>query len=217
MRRKHWLDKTAEAAAVQTKIEYLESVADRVIQRGALEKLLFERRPELAEPKSEDPQCSRCGQPNPPEHHFCHICAQRLAEDRPDFEGSLLEMAELNHHHKRFSEGMKANQEIMGLMRGIRSGFDAFRSSVYDMKLSQNKYSLGSLDVEVPPFCLAFGEHFKNLAATLENEENLHLHPRDFGARMKAQVDQVFSEEAIKAYFEAMGEKLQTKADAQWG
>jgi len=216
LRKEQWEDGVAEAAAVQTKIEYLESVRDRVIQRGAFEKLLFERRPDLTAPQADDARCPRCAQPNPSDHHFCHVCAQRLKEDRPDFEGSLLEMAELNHHHKRFSEGMKTNQEVIGLLRGVRSGLEAFQASVDDMMQSQRKYSLGKLDVEVPDSCLAFDAHFDQLKDTLEKDENLHLHPLDFGALMKEQVDRVFSEEAIKAYFEALGEELNTKAKAQW-
>ncbi|MBW2702810.1 MAG: hypothetical protein JRF33_18465 [Deltaproteobacteria bacterium] len=216
VRKHHWHEKVAEAATVQTKIEYLMSVQSRIIQRGALEKLLFERRPKLSEAGKDDPKCPRCSQPNPADRHFCHICASRLRKDRPDFEGSLLEMAELNHHHDRFDEGMKACQEVIGLIRGVKSGFEAFLASVNDMIHSQQKYSLGKLEVYVPESCKTFDDHFVKVKELAGEEGEPHVHPVDYSGRIKPFMDEFFTEETVKVYFEALGAELNAKAEAQW-
>ncbi|MBN2494378.1 MAG: hypothetical protein JXR96_07310 [Deltaproteobacteria bacterium] len=216
-RKSHWRESMAEAAARQTKIDYLSSARSRIVQRGALERLLYVRRPELAEPASSDPACPRCGQPNPAASHFCRICAERLGEDRPDLDGSLAEMAELNLHFERFGQGMRACQEIIGLVRGLKTGLESFGKSVDDMLHNQSRYNLGPLDVHVPDSSASYGAHFDELADMVVDSAGLSLHPVHFAERIQALVGEVYTEDSIKAYFEAMGEELSAKAEASWG
>jgi hypothetical protein len=210
-----WIELTAEATALQAKIEHLQTTAVQIVQRSAFEKVLFARKPELAEAADSDPACPRCSVPNPASNHFCHICAERLVGDRPDLAGSLLEIAEVNLHHDRFSEGMQACQEILGLVRGLKTGLTAFTESVRDMINSQNTHSLGTLQIDVPEPSLVYGGQFDALLA-LVSEQGMSLHPTVFAGRMDSFIGQALNEEEIKGFFETMGEELTKQADAQW-
>lgn len=212
--RSEWVDLSTEAAAVQTKIEYLESSKTRIIQRSAMEGVLFDMQPALQEPKQGDPPCPRCKMPNPQSHRFCHICAIRLTKDRPDFKGSIGEIAEVNIHHARFSEGMQASQEIIGLVRGLKSGLDAFMKSVDDVMDSERRYPLPKLKISVPKKSKSYGKHFdglKQIAAA-----DLGLHPKAFAKKIQIMTSEIFTENRIKDYFETMGNELSRQADSQW-
>lgn len=213
-RKREWVDLSTEAAALQTKIEYLESSRTRIVQRSAIEQVLFDLRPALKEPKPGDPPCPRCKMPNPKTHHFCHICAMRLCEDHPDFSGSVREIAEINIHHARFSEGMQACQEIIGLVRGLKSGLEAFMKSVDDVMDSERRYPLPKLKIDVPQKSMDYGRHFdglKQIAAT-----DLSLHPQAFARRIQTMTSEIFAENRIKDYFETMGKELSRQAEKQW-
>jgi hypothetical protein len=209
-----WVDLRTETAALQTKIEHLEASRRQIIQRSAIETVLFARRPSLPSPAPDDPACPRCKQPNPPGNHFCHICAQRLNADRPDFAGSIEEIAEINLHYTRFSEGMRACQEIIGLVRGLISGLDAFRTSVVEMIDSENKYPLPKLQIDVPQKSLGYGRNFDALASSVAVDHSLH--PKEFAEKIRARIAEVYNEEKIKDYFETMGQELSRQAEAQW-
>lgn len=212
--RSRWLELETEAAAFQTKLDYLTSARERIVMRTTLERVLYDLGKEMAAPNKDDPKCPRCKVANPPDSHFCHICAQRLTKDRPDFEGSIHEMAELNRHFQRFSDGMKACQEIIGLVRGLQSGVRAFRESVLDVQLSESKHSLPTLRINVPAKSVKYGQSFDGLAQSLTHDWSLH--PKVMADRAKKLVDEVFTEERIKDYFETMGEELSRQADSQW-
>jgi predicted nucleic acid-binding Zn-ribbon protein len=214
LRKREWVDLSTEAAAVQTKIEYLESSKTRIVQRSAMEQVLFDMRPTLSEPKQGDPPCPRCKMPNPQTHRFCHICAIRLTEDRPDFSGSISEIAEINIHHARFSEGMQTCQEIIGLVRGLKTGLDAFMKSVDDVLDSERRYPLPKLKIDVPKKSLDYGRHFDGLKQTLGMD--LSLHPKAFAKKIQIMTSEIFTENRIKDYFETMGEELSRQADSQW-
>ncbi len=209
-----WVELNTEAAALAAKIGYLEQARGQVILRSTVEQVLFERTPELPEPSEDDPACPRCKTKNPTAGHFCRICAARLKEDRPDLSGSILEIAELNQHHGRFSEGMQACQQLIGLVRGLRSGIAAFMSSVEEVKASEDKYPLPKLNIDVPNSSKVYGERFDALRD--EVKKPLALHPQVFAASVQRYVDEVFTEKNIKAYFERMGEELSRQADSQW-
>ncbi len=214
-RKAAWLEATTQAAAVQTKIDYLNTARLRIVQRGAFEKVLFASQPDLPAPAEGDPACERCGQPNPPEAHFCHICAKRLVDDKPDLAGSLKEIAEVNLHHARFADGMQACQEIIGLVRGLKSGMEAFTESVVDMRRSESKHNLKTLKLDVPVASVQYGEVFEKLGETV-GKQGMSTHPKVFAKHVKAYVDGVFTEEKIKTFFETMGDELSRQADAQW-
>ena len=212
--RESWVDLQTEVATLQTKVSFLEESRDSIIARSALEQVLFENRPTLASPQASDPPCPRCAVPNPKSNHFCYICGKRLVQDRPDFEGSVAEMSELNLHHQRFSEGMRACQELIGLVRGIKSGVEAFTSSVADVQSSEQQYPLPKLNIDVPASSVTFGQNFDHLLRVVG--QGVPLHPKAFAGHVEQVIGTVFTEDNIKDYFETMGEELSKQADSQW-
>ncbi|MDF1562927.1 MAG: hypothetical protein P1V51_07775 [Deltaproteobacteria bacterium] len=213
--REMWIERTTQAQAVQAKIDHIEQVRPQLLERSALEKVLFEREPVLpAVPTTGARPCERCQTPNHPEQHFCAICGKRLLEDRPDLLGSLLEVAELNLHHRRFSTGVKACQEIIGLVRGLISGLSNFKESVEGMIDTENRYPVGKLDIDVPGAAVQYAKHFGQLESAANVEKGLH--PRDFAAQIEAVMEKTYTEEKIQSFFETMGEELSRQADSQW-
>ena len=210
-----WVRLKTEADAVQAKLDHIRSTRTRLVERTALELVLFERRPSLRAATDADPPCPRCGRPNPDDHHFCHICAQRLRDDRPDFEGSLLEVAEVNVHHARFSDGVKACQELIGLVRGLKTGVEAFSKSVKDVKKTEDKYPLPKLKIAVPTKAVSWGTVLDTLRDQVVAKDR-SLHPNEFAKDIRAFATEKLDEKAIQTWFETMGKKLTQCADSQW-
>ncbi|MBN1609779.1 MAG: hypothetical protein JW940_24315 [Polyangiaceae bacterium] len=208
-----WVALTAKAQREQTQIEYLLEAADQLVAQTALERVLFERVPEGPAEGAPNSNCPRCGVLNTA-RFFCAICAARLSTDRPDLEGSLLEVAELNQHFERFSEGMRACQELIGLVRGIRSGLQSFARSVQSMVATQERYPVRALRIDVPPAVVEQGRQFDALLAAVSDPQQLH--PAAFAA-MVGRASAAFGQEALKHYFETMGHELSVQAKAQWG
>ncbi|MCD4748765.1 MAG: hypothetical protein K8R59_05260 [Thermoanaerobaculales bacterium] len=213
-RQKRWVEFETDASARAAKIEALEAHRIAIVARSTVERVLEARPYEPSPPHENDPPCPRCDIANPSANAFCHICAQRLREDRPDFEGSLGEFAELDRHFHRFGEAMKAGQEIIGLVRGLKSGLESLLESVEEMLASQHKHSLGELKLEVPQWSRDFGERFNTLCKLAH--KSMGLHPLDFANHIGCQTELVFTEENITAYFELIGQQMSDSADAQW-
>jgi hypothetical protein len=213
-RRKQWVDTRATAAAVQAKLDALKESRPVLVFRSVAERVLFERKPQWTAPTAADPKCKRCGSANPRASYFCQICALRLQPDRPDLVGSLEEIAEVNFHHARFSEGMRASQQTIALVRGLKGGIQAFRKSVASMVASENTYPLAKLQISVPQECVAWGAQLERLREAAQPE--FSLHPKEFGASMQPMIA-ALGEDAIKAWFERMGAELSACAKKQWG
>jgi hypothetical protein len=211
--RARWIELSSHAARVRTRVEYLSESAEVLIGRTALERVLFERLPDGSAPDAPNSFCARCGVLNTA-RYFCSICAARLTPDRPDLEGSLLEIAELNHHHKRFSDGMRACQELIALVGGIRSGLVAFKRSVTSMIKTQEKYPVGNLRLDVPAEAVAQGQTFETLLAAVSDPRQLH--PAAFATTV-SQATEAFGPEQLRRYFETMGHELSVQAKQQWG
>jgi DNA repair exonuclease SbcCD ATPase subunit len=214
-RKAEWVGVGTDASALGAKIEHLRASRERVLERSALEQTLFTLTPARPAPGASDPACPRCGQSNSPTSHFCRICAQRLVADRPDLEGSLAEIAEVNDHHRRFAEGVRACQEIIGLVRGLRSGVRAFTKSVSDMISSQRQHSLAELAIDVPKASAAYGQSFDTLLAKIE-ATSASLHPQEFAKEVQGLISDTYTEARIKAFFETMGQELTRQAKRQW-
>jgi len=213
--RERWLRLQTDGAALSAKLEALRTERGRIVARTTVERILAERLPEIPAPTEGDPPCPRCEMTNSRANHFCHICAQRLGEDREDFDGSLKEITELNRHFLRFAEGMRACQEIMGLVQGIITGHEALIESVKDMQSSQSKHKLSRLSIEVHEWSRDFGAYFDRLFELASREARLH--PVDFARSIQHQTEKVFTEKYIKSYFELIGDELSRQAEAQWG
>jgi predicted nucleic acid-binding Zn-ribbon protein len=207
-----WTKTRTQADTVQTKIDHLLSTRAEVVERTALERVLFERYP--AQPsQGTGAACPRCGLGNPPTHRFCQYCALRLLQDRPDLEGSLPEIAELNHHHRRFSSGMKSCQELIALVGGLRSGLLAFLKSVSSMISNENRYPLPKLQIRVPGECIEYSKNFHGLQVAVETRV---AHPVELAQTVK-QATAMFGPKELQGYFERMGQELSVQAKAQWG
>ncbi len=209
-----WREQHLAAGLLQAKLDALQATEAALRRRSVIERVLYDLAPDRRPGRAGDPLCPRCASPNPPENRFCQSCARRLGADRPDFAGSVEEMAELNLHHERFSQGMKACQEIIGLVRGLGAGIDAFSESVDKVLRTQRKHSLRELEIDVPAESLAYGRRFDALRAELPAGRTLH--PVDFARQVRGVLDEVLTEAKIKAYFEAMGKELSRQADRQW-
>ncbi len=182
-RRLAWLEKRARLSALEAKLEALETTRPQLVLRSTLEEALLTRVREPRAAAPGDPPCPRCKVPNPPEHYFCAICAQRLQPDRPDLEGSIEELAQVNLHHRRFAEGMRAGQELIGLVRGLRSGLLAFRKSVESVLDSEQRYPLPKLQLDVPEESVRYARHFDELLATVSRDHALL--PAEFAGVVK--------------------------------
>jgi DNA repair exonuclease SbcCD ATPase subunit len=209
-----WIKLRTERDAVAAKIDTLGNSWHQIVRRSTLERVLSAYEREMVEPAIEDPPCPRCQSHNPASYHFCYICAQRLGEDRPDFDGSLEEIAEINTHFQRFSTGMQACQELIGLVRGLKSGIEAFRKSVDDVRDSEKKYPLPKLKIDVPRSSVKYGASFDRLKESISAK--MATHPQHFACQVADLVDKVLTEEKIKTYFETMGDELSRQADSQW-
>ncbi|MCB9558722.1 MAG: hypothetical protein H6707_21575 [Deltaproteobacteria bacterium] len=210
-----WNALQTEIAKLHAKIDLLEEKRAEILLRSTIERVLFSRVTPPKDPAADDPKCTRCQTPNPPGNHFCLICAQRLIADKPDFAGSVEEIGELNHHHARFSEGVQATQELIGLVRGLCSGLNSFSQSVADVLESEQKYPLPKLQIDVPQPSRAYGESFERFAELIK-QSDYSAHPRVFAKRIAPFVDEVFTEKQIKRYFETMGQELSRQAKRQW-
>ncbi|MEN8163513.1 MAG: hypothetical protein ABFS37_05245 [Acidobacteriota bacterium] len=209
-----WTDLEHEAATLSAKIEALEAKSSDILVRSTVERVVRDRRPEEEESEAGGAPCPRCRMTNPATHHFCHICALRLGDDREDFDGSLEEIGEINRHFERFSSGMEGCQEIIGLVRGMISGVEAFTKSVADVQASEDKYPLSKLEIDVPQASREFGAQFDRLADFADQDYSLH--PALFADRFNQYFAEIFTETNIQAFFETMGEELSRQAEAQW-
>lgn len=213
LRQEQWTGLETEAAAVAVKLEVLAATRARMVVRSAVERVLDSRVATFADAAGGVP-CPRCSVANPPQAHFCHVCAARLFEDRPDLAGSIEEVAELNRHHTRFAEGMKACQEIIALVRGMASGIEAFARSVVDMVRTEKKHSLAKLEIEVPAVCREWGGNLERFRDLVTVEQSLH--PQEFAATVASLIAHVFTADAIKSWFDTMGAELSAQAERQW-
>jgi hypothetical protein len=214
LQRQAWLTHQTGLAALRAKLEHVEATRGTLVKQSALEEVLFELGKEPLQPATGDPPCPRCRMPNPRAHYFCYICAQRLQPDRPDLEGSIEEIAEVNLHHRRFSEGMRAGQELIGLVRGLKSGLESFRLSVESVLASEQKFPLPKLEIEVPAPSVEWGRQLDALGQAVG--QDLSLHPVEFAVHVQKLLAGVFTTDNIKRYFEGMGEELSRQAKAQW-
>lgn len=212
--RQKWVQAETDAAAFEARVEALDLERPRILARSTVEHVLARREPETTEPSESDPACPRCAMPNVPGAAFCHICALRLVEDRPDFEGSLIELAELNRHHLRFSQGMQTCQETLGLVRGIRSGLEALLKSVDSMIETRRKHSLARLSLAIPESSERFGAVFDEIAAAASTEARLH--PLVFAEQMRKLIDGRIGEAALEGFFNNIGDELTRAAEAKW-
>ncbi len=213
-RQEEWMQLESRRAALAAQIEALEAARASVIGRSAVDRALADQFSEPVEPGADDPPCPRCARQNPANAFFCHACAWRLQPDRMDVTGSLVEVAEINWHWRRFGDGMRAGQELIGLVRGISSGVEAFTESVRDVAESERQYPLPKLEIDVPEASVRFGRCFDEMADAVDRD--LGLHPRELAATVQAAVGSTLTEESIRQYFETMGEELSRQAEAQW-
>ncbi len=213
-RRQAWQDARNLAAQLQTRLQWLTESRERVVYRTTLERAMADNPAQQPARRRGDRACPGCGYGNPDQGILCQACGARLGEDRQDLEGSLEEIAAAVRVHDTFSEGMAASQQLIGLVRGLISGHDAFAESVQDMIDTQTRHPVSVLEIDVPERSVAYGELFEQLRDSLD--EDRHEHPLDFAARVEELLAGRLSEETISGYFEGMGEALSAAADAQW-
>ena len=209
-----WVSARGATAELETRLQWLVDSRERILYRTTLQRAIGRHPGVELESSRDDPPCPRCEYANARAAHLCQVCGNRLLDDEPDLEGSLTEIAEAVRIHETFTEGMAACQGIIGLMRGLKSGHDAFVSSVQDMLDTQTRHPVSVLEIDVPGKAAAYGAIFDEVLRTLP--EGKHRHPVVFAKEVEALLDGRLSEGAIQEYFETMGEELTRCADAQW-
>lgn len=213
-RRAAWQDARNLAAQIQTRLQWLTDSRERVVYRTTLERAMGDNPSPQPTARGGERVCPGCGYGNPDQGILCQACGARLGEDRADLEGSLAEIAAAVHVHDAFSAGMAASQQLIGLIRGLISGHEAFVESVQDMLDTQTRYPVSVLEIDVPDRSVAYAALFSELRDSLA--EDRQEHPLDFAARAEDLLDGRLSEETISDYFEGMGEALSKAAEAQW-
>jgi len=213
-RRTGWVDHRARASELRAQQAWLEAGRERLAWRTVLERAMRRSRPEGSGAGRRGGACPRCGFDRRQDGHLCRVCGARLGPDRPDLAGSLEEIAEALEHHASFAEGMKAAQELIGLVRGLISGHEAFEKSVEDMVLTEVAHPVPNLKISVPRSSEGYASHFARLSKLCSPGEPLH--PLEFVARVKTAMSGELTEGKIQDYFETMGEELSRQAERQW-
>ncbi len=217
-----WNRAQVELSMIREKIDYIMKNREEIIKKaaftGTLNKLKGDEDYLTKKINSEKPaKCKRCGSGNKKNNFFCFYCGERFAEDRPDIDGSLIEIAELNEVYTKLLEGVKMSVSFLALMKGLTKGVKEFIKSVRSVKDSQDKYpSLPNLDINVPDFTLKFYDIMKDLESKI-NVEFYNLHPAEFSQSLEEYEKKVFTDKNIENFFSKMGDELNSTTKEQWG
>lgn len=209
-----WLTARREAAEARTQLQWLLDSRERIHYRTTLQRAVVAHPDIDHESGPDDPACPRCSFCNPVGARLCRVCGIRLGDDAAGLAGSLEEIAEAARIHDTFARGMEACQQIIGLVRGLLSGHEAFGKSVGKMITSERRYPIPLLEIDVPADSRAYGALFEELEQAMDVDH--HRHPLVFAQQVEELLDTHLTEAAIQQYFETMGEELSRCADAQW-
>ncbi len=217
-----WNSARIELSMVKEKIDYLKMNREEIIKKSAFTGTLNSLRGDddylTKQINTGKPgKCKRCGSENRDNTFFCFYCGERFAEDRPDIDGSLLEIGELNEVYEKLLDGVKRSVSFLALIRGLHKGVKEFIKSVRSVKDSQDKYpSLPNLDINVPDFTLKFYDILKELESKID-VEFFNLHPAEFSQSLVEYEKNVFTHKNIEKFFSMMGDELNTTTKEQWG
>jgi hypothetical protein len=116
------------------------------------------------------------------------------------------------------TQGIGDSAELIGLMNGIASGLEKFQTSVESVKKEQDMHSeLSDLKLEPPAEVLQFHAIWDELLPVVKDECAACEHPRDFHAKLRAEIGEHLTDKQIEAMFVAMGNELSRATKAQWG
>jgi hypothetical protein len=114
--------------------------------------------------------------------------------------------------------GIGDSAELIGLMNGIGSGLEKLQTSVEAVKSEQDMHSeLASLKLNTPPVVMDFHGIWDVLLPVVQDENAAALHPRDFHAKLKAEIGSHLTDKQIEAMFVALGDELNRATKEQWG
>ncbi len=219
-----WNNPQTEFSLISEKLKYLEENKHELIQKTAFSETLKKLKGSevflLKLIQSDRPEkimsCPRCRSDNKNNIFFCFYCGERFSENRPDIEGSLVEVGELNEVYESLLEGIKESVSFLALLKGIKTGIDAIRKSYASVKKSQDTYSsLKKLKISIPEVSKQIPYLINKLNGSITLEFK-NLHPKAYFEPYKAFIQDYFAEENIKIFFEAMGEELNKTTKAQW-
>jgi uncharacterized coiled-coil DUF342 family protein len=220
--RSSWNGAQVKLSMIKEKIDYIRKNREEIIKKAAFTGTLSSLKgDEDFLMKKIDPEkpakCKRCGSENRENRFFCFYCGERFAGDRPDIDGSLIEIGELNEVYNKLLEGVKSSVSFLALMKGLTKGVKEFIKSVRSVKDSQDKYpSLPNLDINVPDFTLKFYNLMKELESKI-NVEFFNLHPAEFSHSLEEYEKKVFTDKNIEKFFSKMGDELNSTTREQWG
>lgn len=216
-----WNTAQVDLAVAEEKVANLKENRDELIRKAAFVRLLEQLKGgerylqgEIREaPFSHCPQCKSTNDGN---HFFCRFCGERVALDRKDVGGSLLEVAELNAVYTDYRQGITGAVSFLALMKGLRQGVETFKKSVSTTKESQDKYSaLSELRIDVPAFSADFARRITELDQRIE-VRRLNLHPAEFARSVNEATAGFLTHGEIEKFFTTMGDELNRRTKEQW-
>jgi hypothetical protein len=216
-----WNTARVDLAVAEEKVNNLKENRDTLIRKAAFVQLLEQLRGGesfLQGAIREEPfrQCSNCKSANERNRYFCRFCGQRVASDRQDVGGSLLEIAELNIVYQDYRDGITGAVSFLALIKGLREGIETFKKSVSTTKESQDKYSaLPDLKIDVPKSSMDFAGRLSELDNGIEVRQ-LNLHPAEFARSVNDAAEGFLTNQQIETFFTAMGDELNRCTKEQW-
>jgi len=216
-----WSDLQTELALAEEKLAYLETNREELINRAAFLGVLNSLRGHedfltASDSTEKQKKCRRCKSDNTGNRFFCRYCGERFSRDRPDITGSLMETGELNDVFNSLQSGIKETVSLIALMKGMNDGVKQFRSSVKDVKKSQDTYStLPKLRIDIPAGSSEFALQIKKLHDGIKTDL-INIHPADFSAPLKEITETVFTNKRIESFFTLMGDELNKRTKEQW-
>lgn len=216
-----WAEMQTEYALLSEKIGTLENDMDGLVRKSAFYDALntLSGREKFAALKTQVQKaetCPVCGSRNEENLFFCRYCGSRFAGNRPDVEGSLVEVGELNKVFADLTGGIRESVSLIALMRGVKGGIDTFVKSVRSVKDTQDKYAqLKDLNLDIPDVSDDLAEKLKTFEKSLD-VKFYNLHPQDFAQTVKQTTDRILSAENIEKFFTLMGDELNKSTKEQW-
>jgi len=216
-----WNTARVDLAVAEEKVNNLKENRAELIRKAAFVRLLDQLaggekylQGEIRETPFE--QCPHCKSANAGNRFFCRFCGERVAPDRQDIGGSLLEVAELNAVYTDYQQGITGAVSFLALMKGLRQGTETFKKSVATTKESQDKYSaLSELRIDIPPVSAEFARRLTELDQRIE-VRHLNLHPAEFARSVHEATAGFLTDGEIEKFFTAMGDELNRRTKEQW-
>ena len=136
----------------------------------------------------------------------------------PAADAALPKLLDLRAQVADATQGIGDSAELIGLLKGIDSGLEKLNTSVKSVKEEQDMHSeLAALKLTTPPVDAEFHSIWPELLALVQDEAAATQHPKDFHAKLAAEIGGHLTDKQIEAMFVALGDELNRATKEQWG